>query len=288
MGRKNKLGGPDGPDDAPPAPPDAAAGLAGLLAANPLLVAANPLLAVALASNPGLLGAPRPAASAEPEPSPPSNMIDPDVQELCDYFHIEERHARRLSEIMKKRQDTFVEDLERLYDVLDRANSPAGLLVVKMREMEEGTFVGKVKPDKELLALSKKFKLDDQAESKLADILARYDGAKRREYLADLEKHMEVSNRPSAMAMLLLRKLGEGQPLGKPGPPAPGSMLDKALKEQRGGGSRDDRDRRGDDRSRDDRGRDDRGRENRARDERSRDDRGRGDRDRRSRSRRRD
>ena len=55
--------------------------------------------------------------------------------------------------------------MERLYDVLERAhlcslnrlhakhcnrlplkgaNSPAGLLVVKMREMEEGTFVGKV------------------------------------------------------------------------------------------------------------------------------------------------
>ena len=36
-----------------------------------------------------------------------------------------------------------------LYDVLERANSPAGLLVVKMREMEEGTFVGKVKADKD-------------------------------------------------------------------------------------------------------------------------------------------
>merc|ERR1719373_892703 len=125
----------------------------------------------------------------------PSLTIDPDVQELCDYFHIEERHARRLSDIMKGRQNTFVEDIERLYDVLERANSPAGLLVVKMREMDEGTFVGKVKADGALAAISKKYKLDDQAESKLADILARHDESKRNQYLVDLERHLEVSNR---------------------------------------------------------------------------------------------
>merc|ERR1719326_1717544 len=114
-------------------------------------------------------------------------MVDPDVQELCDYFHIEERHARRLSDIMKKRQETFVEDIERLYDVLERANSPAGLLVVKMREMEEGTFVGKAKADGALAQISKKYKLDNQAESKLADILARYDEDKRKAYIVEIE-----------------------------------------------------------------------------------------------------
>ena len=38
-----------------------------------------------------------------------------------------------------------------------------------------------------------------QAESKLADILARYDDARRKEYLIEIERHLEVSNRPSAM-----------------------------------------------------------------------------------------
>merc|ERR1719436_1386559 len=99
--------------------------------------------------------APQGAGAREQAATP---MIDPDVQELCDYFHIEERHARRLSDIMKNRQKTFVEDMERLYDVLERANSPAGLLVVKMREMETGTFVGKVKPDKALKDMSKKIR----------------------------------------------------------------------------------------------------------------------------------
>merc|ERR1719436_362355 len=188
--------------------------------------------------------APQGAGAREQAATP---LIDPDVQELCDHFHIEERHARRLSDIMRNRQDTFVEDLERLYDVLERANSPAGLLVVKMREMEEGTFVGKAKADKDLATISKKYKLDDQAESKLADILARYDEAKRKEYLVEIERHLEVSNRPSAMAMMLLRKLGEGSSLGRPGPPAPGSHADKARREtgssSRGGGDERDRDR---------------------------------------------
>lgn len=107
--------------------------------ANPLLQA-NPLILATLA-NPAQPSAaiPQGAAAAEPEDS---NLIDPDVQErltstfymgfnfqlmdgfppigpifieeLCDYFHIEERHARRLNEIMKNRQETFVPDLERL------------------------------------------------------------------------------------------------------------------------------------------------------------------------------
>merc|ERR1719373_1141458 len=149
-------------------------------------------------NNPMAMAGLRPSdlpAHSIPTSTPGVTMVDPDVQELCDYFHIEERHARRLSDIMKGRQNTFVEDIERLYDVLERANSPAGLLVVKMREMEEGTFVGKVKADKDLAAISKRYKLDDQAESKLADILARYDEARRNQYLVDLERHLEVSNR---------------------------------------------------------------------------------------------
>ena len=243
MGRAKRHGGdeadPPPPPPGPPGPP--APDPMGIFANNPLLagnqfanplLGANPLILATLA-NPAQPSAAIQQGTGQAEPED-SNLIDPDVQELCDYFHIEERHARRLNDIMKNRQDTFVADMERLYDVLERANSPAGLLVVKMREMEEGTFVGKVKADKDLAAVSKKYKLDEQAESKLADILARYDDARRKEYLIEIERHLEVSNRPSAMAMLLLRKLGEGQSLGKPGPAAPGSYLDNAQRAARG------------------------------------------------------
>merc|ERR1719422_197860 len=179
---------------------------------------------------------------------------------------------------MKGRQKTFAEDMKRLWDVMERANSPVGLLVVKMREMEEGTFIGKARVDKDLAAISKKYKLDEQAESKLADTLARHDEAKRKQYLIDIEKHLEVSDRPSARAMMLLRKLGEGQPLGRPGPPAPGSFVDLANKEKERDKERD-KDR-GRARGSPERGRDRDGskRDGDQRDQRDRDRRDRGDR----------
>jgi hypothetical protein len=206
------------------------------LLANPataLLLAQNPAVAGLLAGVGGVPKAPPPPAPGPPPIDPSDVMVDPDVQDLCDHFHIEDRHAKRLNSLLKKRVDSFEEDIARLYDVLERAREPAGLLTVKMREMEEGTFIGKQKPDEKLKAMTKKFNLDDQAESKLADILARYDKERRDGYLHELDKHLEVSNRPSAMVMMLLRKLGDGKPLGRPGPPAPGSYIDNQERQRR-------------------------------------------------------
>merc|ERR1712194_499581 len=76
-------------------------------------------------------------------------------------------------------------------------------------------------------------KLDEQAQSKLADILARFDDEKRAAYYQEVDKHLEVSNRPSAMVMMLLRKLGAGDPLGRVGHPAPGSFLANQERDRR-------------------------------------------------------
>merc|ERR1719262_1135272 len=100
-------------------------------------------------------------------------MIDPDVQELGDYFNIEDRWIKRLNETMKKRQDTKEQDIAKLYEVLERARSPTGLLTVKIGEMECGQFVGKIKPDKDVERLARKFKLDDDARSKLREIVEK-------------------------------------------------------------------------------------------------------------------
>eukprot|EP00404_Azadinium_spinosum_P013303 CAMPEP_0180515038 /NCGR_PEP_ID=MMETSP1036_2-20121128/53088_1 /TAXON_ID=632150 /ORGANISM="Azadinium spinosum, Strain 3D9" /LENGTH=53 /DNA_ID=CAMNT_0022526577 /DNA_START=11 /DNA_END=168 /DNA_ORIENTATION=+ len=53
-------------------------------------------------------------------------MVDPDVQELCDHFHIEDRHVQRLNDIMKKRQETFEADLLKLWEKLEDAREPSG------------------------------------------------------------------------------------------------------------------------------------------------------------------
>eukprot|EP00927_Polykrikos_kofoidii_P020132 TRINITY_DN1948_c1_g1_i1.p1 TRINITY_DN1948_c1_g1~~TRINITY_DN1948_c1_g1_i1.p1 ORF type:complete len:290 (-),score=63.83 TRINITY_DN1948_c1_g1_i1:173-1042(-) len=237
---------------------------------HPMLLAANPMLAMAMIQNQSVKqgqhgaggGELREASDPIPqhEEEPQDQGMDPDVQELCDHFHIEERHCKTLNDIMKKRQETFAADIEKLYNKLEQANNPNGLLVVKMREMVDGTFVGMIRPCADLLALSKKFKLDAPAETKLSDILGRYDPERKKDYIKELEKHLEVAGRPSAIVMMMLKKISDGQPLGKVGSPQPGSFIARNQESARGGRDRDRRDRsrdRGDrDRDRRDRSRD--------------------------------
>merc|ERR1719464_83375 len=172
---------------------------------NPLLGAGNPML--------GMMGG-QAGSSAEPAPSPPpkesEDEIDPEVQELGDYFNIENRWIKRLNETMKKRQDTKEQDIAKLYEVLERARSPTGLLTVKIGEMECGQFVGKIKPDKDVERLARKFKLDDHVTSRLTELVVRRKGQKE-EDLDRIEQHLRYCKRPSAMATLLAGKLLEGE-----------------------------------------------------------------------------
>eukprot|EP00933_Yihiella_yeosuensis_P032039 TRINITY_DN25623_c1_g1_i1.p1 TRINITY_DN25623_c1_g1~~TRINITY_DN25623_c1_g1_i1.p1 ORF type:complete len:385 (-),score=117.60 TRINITY_DN25623_c1_g1_i1:59-1213(-) len=148
-------------------------------------------------------------------PDPADNTIDPDIQELCDYFNIEDRWVKRLNETMKKRQDTKQEDIEKLYETLERARSPTGLLTVKIGEMECGRFIGKIKPDKDVERIARKFKLDDPVASRLTELLHRRKVANEAERghkdLETIEQHLKYCKRPSAMATLLAGKLLEGE-----------------------------------------------------------------------------
>merc|ERR1719188_1973515 len=137
-------------------------------------------------------------------------MIDPDVRELGDYFNIEDRWVKRLNETMKKRKDTKSQDIAKLYEVLERARSPTGLLTVKIGEMECGQFVGKIKPDKDVERLARKFKLDDHVTSRLTELVVRRRATKE-EDLDRIEQHLRHCKRPSAMATLLAGKLLEGE-----------------------------------------------------------------------------
>merc|ERR1719400_871976 len=76
---------------------------------------------------------------------------------------------------VEKREETFAGDMLKLWELLEQARSPEGMLVSKMREMECGTFIGKTVPDDALLEISRRFKLDGPAESKLSDVLAKYE-----------------------------------------------------------------------------------------------------------------
>eukprot|EP00913_Durusdinium_trenchii_P004682 g4347.t1 len=144
--------------------------------------------------------------------------IHPDIQELCDAFYVEQRHIEKLNELMKMRTDTWDEDLKKLREVMEKARSPCGMLVTKMKEIEDGTFVA-VNRDKRMKYLVDKFKLDKTAETSISDILARCSKEKQEEYYYDLERHFECSGKPSATAMMIMKKMANGEPLGPPGRP---------------------------------------------------------------------
>mmetsp|Transcript_61892 Transcript_61892/g.134105 ORF Transcript_61892/g.134105 Transcript_61892/m.134105 type:complete len:458 (-) Transcript_61892:68-1441(-) len=169
--------------------------------------AMNPMMAQMMKAQQGQKP---PANSSRSAPEAEPDTIDPDVQELGDYFNIEDRWIKRLNETMKKRQDTKQQDLDKLYEVLERARSPTGLLTVKIGEMECGQFVGKIKPDKDVERLAKKFKLDEHVVSRLTELAVRRKATKE-EDLERMEQHLRYCKRPSAMATLLAGKLLEGE-----------------------------------------------------------------------------
>merc|ERR1740123_2000566 len=147
---------------------------------------------------------------APPKEEPKDEAIDPDVQELGDYYNIEDRWIKRLNETMKKRKDTKEQDLAKLYEVLERARSPTGLLTVKIGEMESGQFVGKIKPDKDVERLARKFRLDEHVKSRLTELAVRLKD-KKDQHLERLEQHLRYSKHPNAMTTLLAGKLLEHQ-----------------------------------------------------------------------------
>merc|ERR1740129_322509 len=155
-----------------------------------------------------MMGGPPQKPCPPPREEPKEDAMDPDVQELGDYFNIEDRWIKRLDETMKKRQDTKEQDLAKLYEVLERARSPTGLLTVKIGEMESGRFVGKVKPDKDVERLGRKFKLDEYVVSRLTELAVRRKETKDDD-LSKIEQHLRYCKRPNALATLLAGKLLE-------------------------------------------------------------------------------
>ena len=94
----------------------------------------------------------------------------------------------------QERTETWDEDLKKLREVMEKARSPCGMLVTKMKEIEDGTFVA-INRDKRMKYLVEKFKLDKTAETSISDILARCSKEKQEEQLGKLEKtwFVEVS-----------------------------------------------------------------------------------------------
>lgn len=165
------------------------------------------------------------------------NTIDTDVKELAHKFKLDERITKDLDVQMKQRKQTFDDDMRALWEILEGARNPAGLLRVKIREMEEGSFRGTATPDRDVEDVARKFNLDVQAAAKLAEALAKREG--RVKDLKQLTKHLELSNKPSSLVMLMLKDLRAGISIKDPEyPAAVGSYAHKRGLKRTGGRSR--------------------------------------------------
>eukprot|EP00413_Alexandrium_margalefii_P014837 CAMPEP_0204543496 /NCGR_PEP_ID=MMETSP0661-20131031/19804_1 /ASSEMBLY_ACC=CAM_ASM_000606 /TAXON_ID=109239 /ORGANISM="Alexandrium margalefi, Strain AMGDE01CS-322" /LENGTH=230 /DNA_ID=CAMNT_0051550219 /DNA_START=9 /DNA_END=698 /DNA_ORIENTATION=+ len=140
--------------------------------------------------------------------------MDPEITELAHHFNLDERAARALDQQMKRRKDTYDEDLEALWEILKGARNPSGLLMVKVREMAEGTFRGFSTPERDVSEFARKYRLDAQASAKLAEVLQKRETPK--EDMKKLSKHLERSNKPSALMMLMLKDMRAGKPIPDP------------------------------------------------------------------------
>lgn len=186
---------------------------------------------------------------------PETYQPDPDVVAFCKNYKIEEHVMGQLDELMKNRKATFEEDMLRLTNDLDRCRNPNGLLICKIKQMREGTFVGQwLKPDPEINHFTKKFNLDAEAQKRFAECICRHTPAKRQAVYMELELHLEASQNPSAFMMMNLKKIGDGESLGPVQEHAGGGKGKKGDKGDSKGDSKGGKDDRRDDR-RDDRGR---------------------------------
>merc|ERR1740121_3596069 len=140
--------------------------------------------------------------------------ISPEVAELSEYHGLDDRATKALDEEMKKRKETFDADMQALWVGLEGAKNPSGLLMIKLKDMRMGLFRGMSALGREVQDFAKKHRLDAQAAVKLAEVLDKRDDPEGD--MAKIGKHLERSNKPSSLMMMLLRDLREGKPVKDP------------------------------------------------------------------------
>merc|ERR1719230_1850307 len=86
--------------------------------------------------------------------------------------------------------------------------------MMKLRDMRAGTFVGMSALGKEVQEFGKKYRLDAQAAFKLGEVLEKREDPEGD--MAKIAKHLERSNKPSSLVMMMLKDLRDGKPVKEP------------------------------------------------------------------------
>merc|ERR1711920_1043625 len=116
-----------------------------------------------------------------------------------------------------QRGKTAEGDLETLEAILEESERSANdELMLQIKRMQSGDFVGYPANHKLILAIQTKFDLDEQATNKMTEALVNLGKEKAKKTLKQLNAHLELSNKPSALVCKMLGKLRNGEDLGTP------------------------------------------------------------------------
>lgn len=177
-----------------------------------------------------------------------AGVVEPHIADLCEHFKIEDHVMMKLNRKMADRKSTFEDDVEKLWEELKGKRNPTAFLLSRLKQMDDGTFVGKGPPPQEVTRLVEKFRLDDDASNKLADYALKRPNTAEAE-LREIEKRLEGAGRPSAIVMTCVVKLFRGEdlpPLQRSAAPAHRDYAERSLgdvrrEERRGDDRRDER-----------------------------------------------
>mmetsp|Transcript_63648 Transcript_63648/g.103116 ORF Transcript_63648/g.103116 Transcript_63648/m.103116 type:complete len:229 (+) Transcript_63648:3-689(+) len=195
------------------------------------------------------------AATADITPVPHSEPVDSRVRDICRHYNIEEKIMDKLNKAMKTRED-FDEDMQVLWHIMEKGarnnKKPLDVMLVKIRELTNNTFVGKDLLDPDIKHFESKHNLDDQLLLRLVRTMKKR-GSKMKQDLVDMDERIGNAKHPSGLLVRMLEGLEENGKM----PPAPGWLM------QQQGGTPAPRPR--EPPARDDRSRDDRSRRSRSR-----------------------
>mmetsp|Transcript_68815 Transcript_68815/g.149782 ORF Transcript_68815/g.149782 Transcript_68815/m.149782 type:complete len:253 (+) Transcript_68815:3-761(+) len=171
---------------------------------NPMMMMVNPAMF-------GMQGIPE-AAQMQPQLN-----IDSRVRELCRHFDIEEKTTRKLNEALKTRED-FDDCIQALWEQMEKAQASnrkaSDVLLIKLREIERGTFAGKHLLDPDIKAFSNKYELDDRVLNRLIEVVNGRNQKKKD--LDNLDARLDSAKRPAGLLMRLLEGLQERGRLPSP------------------------------------------------------------------------
>lgn len=158
----------------------------------------------------------------------PIEPVDSRVRDLCRYFSIDDRICEKLNKAMKTRED-FDEDIQALWEVMEKGSrqnrKPVDIILVKIREIEAGTFAGKDLLDPDIKAFALKWNLDDPLWAKLINTM-KIRGDKKKSDLEAMDERLSNVDKPAGLLLRLLEGLEERGKM----PPPPRWALERAGK----------------------------------------------------------